>query len=86
VNFLYHPEHLYGGQVNVYLGLSSCRILSFHILWEIWKFISPALYKNEKKNAKAFIFFSSTFLGVLFGYYIGFPCQLTLLLPLKSVI
>jgi sec-independent protein translocase protein TatC len=41
----------------------------------IWKFISPALYKNEKKNAKAFIFFSSLlfFIGVLFGYYIVIP-------------
>jgi Sec-independent protein secretion pathway component TatC len=48
------------GQVNVFIWvcLLAGFILSFpYILWEIWKFISPALYKNEKKNAKAFIFF-----------------------------
>jgi sec-independent protein translocase protein TatC len=46
-------EYLYGGTGKcVYLGLSSCRIyFKFsYILWEIWKFISPALYKNEKKK------------------------------------
>jgi sec-independent protein translocase protein TatC len=51
-------------------------ILSFpYLLWEIWKFISPALYEKEKKNAKVFIFSSSLlfFLGVIFGYYIVIP-------------
>jgi hypothetical protein len=33
---------------------------------EIYK---SCVYKNEKKNAKAFIFFFATFfIGVLFGY------------------
>jgi sec-independent protein translocase protein TatC len=47
------------GQVNVFIWVSSCRIYFKFSLYfmEIWKFISPALYKNEKKNAKAFIFF-----------------------------
>jgi sec-independent protein translocase protein TatC len=45
-------------------GLSSCRIyFKFsYILWEIWKFISPALYKNEKKNAGIHLFFLRYFL------------------------
>jgi sec-independent protein translocase protein TatC len=61
-------------------------ILSFpYILWEIWKFISPALYKNEKKNAKAFIFFSSLlfFIGVLFGYYIVIPMSVNFVATFK---
>ncbi len=66
------------GQVNVFVWICLLMgfILSFpYVLWEVWRFISPALYKNEKKNAKVFIFMSSLlfFLGVLFGYYIVIP-------------
>ena len=66
------------GQVNVFIWICILAgfILSFpYILWEIWKFIGPALYEKEKKNAKVFIFFSSIlfFLGVLFGYFVVIP-------------
>jgi sec-independent protein translocase protein TatC len=76
------------GQVNVFIWvcLLAGFILSFpYILWEIWKFISPALYKNEKKNAKAFIFFSSLlfFIGVLFGYYIVIPMSVNFVATFK---
>jgi sec-independent protein translocase protein TatC len=69
------------GQVNVFIWICLLAgfILSFpYILWEIWKFISPALYKNEKKNAKIFIFFSSLlfFIGILFGYYVVIPMSI----------
>lgn len=66
------------GQVNVFIWMCILAgfILGFpYILWEIWKFISPALYDTEKKNAKVFIFSSSLlfFLGVLFGYFVVIP-------------
>lgn len=66
------------GQVNVFIWMCLLFgfILSFpYILWEIWKFIGPALYTNEKKNAKVFIFFSSLlfFFGVVFGYFVVIP-------------
>src|SRR5690606_2613679 len=51
-------------------------ILGFpYILWELWRFISPALYENERKNAKMFISIASLlfFIGVLFGYYMIIP-------------
>lgn len=44
-------------------------------LYQLWKFISPALYRNEKKMATGFIFFG-TFqfvLGVLFSYFVVLP-------------
>lgn len=66
------------GQVNIFVWMCILAgfILSFpYILWELWKFISPALYDKEKKGAKVFIFFSSLlfFLGVLFGYFVVIP-------------
>lgn len=66
------------GQVNIFVWMCILAgfILSFpYILWEVWKFISPALYEKEKKNARVFIFTSSLlfFLGVLFGYYVVIP-------------
>ncbi len=44
-------------------------------LYQLWLFISPALYKNEKKMAMGFIFFG-TFqfvLGVMFSYFVALP-------------
>ncbi|GGC88114.1 Sec-independent protein translocase protein TatC [Flavobacterium lutivivi] len=66
------------GQVNIFIWtcITAGFILGFpYVLYEFWKFISPALYPKERKNAKAFVFFSSIlfFLGVLFGYYVIVP-------------
>ena len=51
------------------------------MLWEIWKFISPALYDKEKKYAVAFIVSTSLlfFLGVIFGHYLITPLSLNFL-------
>ncbi len=46
-----------------------------YILWEMWRFISPGLHKQERKKSKTFIFFASLlfFIGVLFSYYVIAP-------------
>lgn len=51
------------------------------IVYQLWKFVSPALYDNEKKAAKgAFAFAGILFLlGVLVGYYLIFPLTLRFL-------
>lgn len=51
------------------------------ILWEIWKFIKPALYAKERKHARSFIIISSLlfFFGVLFGYYLITPLSINFL-------
>ncbi|WP_255497846.1 twin-arginine translocase subunit TatC [Flavobacterium sp. I3-2] len=72
------------GQLSVLIWtcITAGFIISFpYFLWELWKFISPALYKNEKKYAKTFIFVSSLlfFFGVLFGYYVLVPLSINFL-------
>ena len=72
------------GQVNIFVWvcITAGFILAFpYILWEFWKFISPALYEKERKNAKFFIFIASIlfFLGVLFGYYVIVPMSVNFL-------
>ena len=46
-----------------------------YIIYELWKFISPALYENEAKGVKtAFMFGGVMFIiGCLVGYFIVFP-------------
>ena len=45
------------------------------IVWEIWKFIAPALYENEKKAVSGAFGLSSGlfYLGVVVGYFIVLP-------------
>ena len=52
-----------------------------YVLWELWRFIGPGLYENERNNARGFIFFASFlfFLGVLFGYYVVAPLSINFL-------
>ena len=69
------------GQINVLIWtcITAGFILGFpFILWEVWKFISPALYEKEKKHARLFIVSSSLlfFLGVLFFGAIGLNFEL----------
>ncbi|MDX9813436.1 MAG: twin-arginine translocase subunit TatC [Sulfurimonas sp.] len=56
------------------------------ILWQIWAFVAPALYANEKKMIIPFIF-GGTFMfmvGVLFAYYIVIPMGFTFLIEFGS--
>lgn len=66
----------------IWTCITAGLIISFpFILYQFWKFISPALYKSEKKNAVKFITISSLlfFLGVGFGYFILTPLSLNFL-------
>ena len=58
--------------VSLYLGL----IIAFpYVVWEMWRFISPALYENERKYARGSVLWISVmfFIGALFGYYVILP-------------
>jgi len=57
-------------------------LLTFpYLMYEVWLFISPALYPNEKKNAKG-AFLGGTvmfFMGCAVGYFLVFPMTLRVL-------
>ena len=54
---------------------ASLLLTAPYTLYEIWRFVSPGLYRDEKKYVLPFIFFSSILFGsgVLFGYFIALP-------------
>jgi sec-independent protein translocase protein TatC len=45
------------------------------IFYQLWSFISPGLYKKEKRLIVPFVVFSTTLFlsGVAFAYYVAFP-------------
>lgn len=61
-------------------------ILSFpFVCFEIWKFIAPALYQNEKKTIRG-VFFAASFLfylGLYIGYVLIVPISLNFFLGYK---
>jgi len=76
------------GQISImiWICIISGFILAFpYILYEFWKFISPALYESERKHAKLFISVASLlfFLGVLFGYYVIVPMSVNFFATFK---
>lgn len=46
-----------------------------YLLWELWRFISPALQQKEIRAARGFIFYASVLflMGVAFAYWIVTP-------------
>ena len=51
------------------------------LLYQIWAFISPGLYKHEKGYALPFVMFGTLFFisGAAFGHYVLFPIALRFL-------
>lgn len=58
-------------------------LLTFpYLMYELWKFISPALYPNEKKSVR-WVFLLGTimfFVGCAVGYFLVFPMTLRFLM------
>ncbi len=57
-------------------------ILGFpYLLWEVWRFVKPALKDNERKSASGFVFYASMLfiIGLLFGYFIVAPLSVNFL-------
>jgi sec-independent protein translocase protein TatC len=52
-----------------------------YVVFEIWRFVKPGLYSNERKYANGMVFYVSFLfiLGVLFGYYFIAPLSVQFL-------
>lgn len=67
-------------QINA--GLIGGLVLGFpYLLWELWRFIKPALHEKERRSAQGFVMYAWLLflLGVLFGYYIIAPESISFL-------
>jgi len=74
-------------QFTLYVTVSMYTAIAISVpllLWQIWMFISPALYKHERSYVTPFIGLSSVsfVLGAAFAYYILLPPALKYLLGL----
>ncbi len=52
-----------------------------YVLWELWRFIKPALKEKERKASTAFIISSTSLflIGILFSYYVIVPLMVNFL-------
>jgi len=70
---------------NLYLKISAMAglfLASPYVLFQLWLFISPGLYRNEKRYVWPFVFMTSGLFisGGLFAYKLAFPPALKFLL------
>src|SRR5690606_6073418 len=71
---------------HIWTSIRAGFILAFpYILWEVWRFISPGLYENDRQNSRGFILIASLLfpVGVLFGYYVISPLSINFLANYK---
>jgi sec-independent protein translocase protein TatC len=57
-------------------------VLGFpYLLWEVWRFVKPALHDKEKKSASGFVFYATMLFltGISFGYFIIAPLSVNFL-------
>lgn len=73
-----------GGQFSMHIWI--CIVVGIviafpYILYEIWSFVKPALYSNERQYATGGIFYTSVLFltGVAFGYFIVTPLSVNFL-------
>lgn len=66
------------------MGLSSAVMIGFiaafpYVLWELWRFVKPALKKKELKHARGMVFWGALLFitGVLFSYFVIVPFTYT---------
>jgi sec-independent protein translocase protein TatC len=69
--------------LSIYIGIV---IASPWILYQVWLFVAPALYKHERSAITGFLF-STVFLflaGIAFGYFISLPYVLRFLISFQG--
>jgi sec-independent protein translocase protein TatC len=71
------PGEAFGLYVNIALIAGAVLAAPF-VMFQVWRFIAPALYSNEKKLAIPFVLMSSAgvMAGSLFSHYVLFPSMI----------
>jgi len=67
---------------HMWIAFMTGFIIGFpYLVWELWRFIKPALSEKEIKVSQGVVFFTSLLfmLGVMFGYYIITPLSINFL-------
>lgn len=67
---------------HMYISIVAGFILAFpYILWEIWRFIQPAMYDKEKAYSKGGVFISTLLflIGILFSFFLIVPLTVNFL-------
>ena len=67
---------------HMYISIAVGILVAFpYIIWEMWRFISPALHSREKKYSSGAVFVSSLLfiMGILFSYYLIVPLTVNFL-------
>lgn len=68
--------------VHMWVAFVTGFIVGFpYVLWEVWRFVKPALTQKEKQYSGGIVFFTSLLFlaGVLFGYYVISPLSINFL-------
>ena len=68
--------------MHMWVAFVAGMVVAFpYVLWELWRFIKPALQERERRYANGVVFFSTVLFlcGVLFGYYVISPMSITFL-------
>src|ERR1700730_515164 len=80
-----HPEGFFNLIITlgIYIGIV---LASPVVLYQIWLFVAPALYKHERSAIAGFLF-STVFLflgGIAFGYFVALPYMLKFLVSFQG--
>ncbi|HNQ61685.1 MAG TPA: twin-arginine translocase subunit TatC [Bacteroidia bacterium] len=67
---------------HMWVAFISGLIVGFpYVVWELWRFVKPALHAKEQRYARGIVFYTSFLFisGVLFGYYVITPMTVNFL-------
>jgi sec-independent protein translocase protein TatC len=101
LEFLLEPirKHLFEGGEIVFIhlpepfliymkasALAAIFLVSPYILYQVWAFVAPGLYRKEKRMVVPFLFFGTLFFvaGGAFGYYVAVPVAANWLIDLGT--
>jgi sec-independent protein translocase protein TatC len=68
------PGEAFGMYITISL-IAGAVIASPYVMYQVWKFIAPGLYSNEKRMAIPFVLLTTGgfLLGAAFNHYVAFP-------------